>query len=51
MIENLTLEQHNELLLAAIFLIGLFLGVTVSTTINAYQESRNKKLDRFRDNE
>lgn len=51
MIENLTLEQHNNLLLSAIFLIGLLLGISVSTTVYALQEARKKKLDRFRDND
>lgn len=49
MIENLTLEQHNNLLFTAIFLIGLTFGAAVSTTVYALQEARKKKIDRFRD--
>ncbi len=49
MINDLTLEQHNNLLFTAIFLIGLTFGAAVSSTVYALQEARKKKLDRFHD--
>lgn len=47
---NLTLDQQYYIFLTAVFLLGLVFGAAVSSTVHAYQESRRRNIDRFRDN-